>query len=220
MKSIILLAPPAAGKGTQSDLLCEKYGFVHISTGDLIREAVSNQDEMSAYLTEQMQSGKLVSDEIILKLLDTKLEEISNESGVVLDGFPRNLEQVEKARQYKHLNEAVEKDTCVIYLSVDYDLALKRIAGRISCPKCGHVYNDMIEDNQPTVKGICNHCQTVLTKRSDDNEDTFKVRFEMYLNQTEPLIAYYKEKGLLYEVDSSLSTAEVFKQIESIVDHL
>ena len=220
MKSIILLAPPAAGKGTQSELLCEKYGFVHISTGDLIREAVSKKDEMSAYLTEQMQAGKLVSDEIILKLLDTKLEEISNASGVVLDGFPRNLEQVEKAKQYKHLNEIVGEDTCVIYLSVDYELALKRIVGRISCPKCGHVYNDMIEENQPTVKGICNNCGTELTKRSDDNEDTFKVRFETYLNQTEPLIAYYKEKGLLYEVDSSLSTAEVFKQIESIVDHL
>lgn len=220
MKSIILLAPPAAGKGTQSELLCKKYGFVHISTGDLIREAVSKNDEMSAYLTEQMQSGKLVSDEIILKLLDTKLAEISNEVGVILDGFPRNLEQVAKSKQYKYLNAAVEEDTCVIYLSVKYDLAIKRIVGRISCPKCGHVYNDMIEENQPTVKGICNDCQTALTKRSDDNEDTFKVRYETYLEQTEPLIAYYKEKGVLYEVDSSLPTAQVFEQIESIVDHL
>ena len=220
MKSIILLAPPAAGKGTQSELLCKKYGFVHISTGDLIREAVSKNDEMSAYLTEQMQSGKLVSDEIILKLLDTKLAEISNEVGVILDGFPRNLEQVAKAKQYKYLNAAVEEDTCVIYLSVDYDLALKRIVGRISCPKCGHVYNDMIEENQPIVKGICNDCQTELTKRDDDNEDTFKVRYETYLEQTEPLIAYYKDKGVLYEVDSSLPTAQVFEQIESIVYHL
>lgn len=220
MKSIILLAPPAAGKGTQSDLLCKKYGFVHISTGDLIREAVNKKNEMSAYLTGTMQSGKLVSDEIILKLLDTKLEELSHASGVVLDGFPRNLEQVEKAKQYKSLNNIVAEDTCVIYLSVDYDLALKRIVGRISCPKCGHVYNDMIEENQPSVKGICNDCGIELTKRSDDNEETFKVRFETYIDQTEPLIAYYKEKGLLYEVDSSVSTAEVFKQIESIVERL
>lgn len=216
MKSIILLAPPAAGKGTQSELLCEKYGFVHISTGDLIREAVSKKDEMSAYLTEQMQAGKLVSDEIILKLLQNKLSEVH--TGYILDGFPRNVSQAESYQ--KMLEEDNQKLSAVIYLAVDYDLALKRIVGRISCPKCGHVYNDMIEENQPTVKGICNQCQTELTKRSDDNEDTFKVRFETYLNQTEPLIAYYKEKGLLYEVDSSLSTAEVFKQIESIVDHL
>lgn len=216
MKSLILLAPPAAGKGTQSELLCEKYGFVHISTGDLIREAVSKKDEMSAYLTEQMQAGKLVSDDIILKLLQNKLSEVS--TGYILDGFPRNVSQAEAYQSM--LDENNQELSAVIYLSVDYDLALKRIVGRISCPKCGHVYNDMIEENQPTVKGICNNCQTELTKRSDDNEDTFKVRFETYLNQTEPLIAYYKEKGLLYEVDSSLSTTEVFKQIESIVEHL
>lgn len=216
MKSIILLAPPAAGKGTQSELLCEKYGFVHISTGDLIREAVSKKDEMSAYLTEQMQAGKLVSDEIILKLLQNKLSEVS--TGYILDGFPRNVSQADAYQSMLEVNN--QELSAVIYLSVDYELALKRIVGRISCPKCGHVYNDMMEENQPTVKGICNNCGTELTKRSDDNEDTFKVRFETYLNQTEPLIAYYKEKGLLYEVDSSLSTAEVFKQIESIVDHL
>ncbi len=220
MKSIILLAPPAAGKGTQSELLCKKYGFVHISTGDLIREAVKKNDEMSTYLTAQMEAGKLVSDEIILKLLDMKLEELSNEAGIVLDGFPRNLEQVEKAKQYPRLNATVGEDTCVIYLNVDYDLALKRIVGRISCPKCGHVYNDLIAENQPIVKGICNDCQTTLTKRNDDNEETFKVRFETYLEQTEPLIDYYKAKGVLYEVDSSLPTAEVFKAIESIVDSL
>lgn len=216
MKSIILLAPPAAGKGTQSELLCEKYGFVHISTGDLIREAVSKKDEISAYLTEQMQAGKLVSDDIILKLLQNKLSEVS--TGYILDGFPRNVSQADAYQSMLEVNN--QELSAVIYLSVDYELALKRIVGRISCPKCGHVYNDMMEENQPTVKGICNNCGTELTKRSDDNEDTFKVRFETYLNQTEPLIAYYKEKGLLYEVDSSLSTAEVFKQIESIVDHL
>ena len=216
MKSIILLAPPAAGKGTQSELLCKKYGFVHISTGDLIREAVSKNDEMSAYLNAQMQAGKLVSDEIILKLLGNKLNEVNN--GYILDGFPRNVSQ---AIAYDELlRERHDELSAVIYLNVDYNLALKRIVGRISCPKCGHVYNDMIEENQPTVKGICNDCNTTLEKRKDDNEETFKVRFETYVEQTEPLIEYYKEKGVLYEVDSTLSTDIVFKQIESIVDSL
>ena len=215
MKKIVLIAPPAAGKGTQSELLCKKYGFVHISTGDLLREAMKKDDEIGKFLVVQMATGKLVSDEIVLNLLENKLREVQNEVGCILDGFPRNVSQ---AVAYDELLESMHDQlSAVIYLSVDYDLALKRIVGRISCPKCGHVYNDMIEENQPTVKGICNECQTELTKRDDDNEDTFKVRFETYLNETEPLIAYYKEKGLLYEVDSSLSTAQVFEQIESIV---
>lgn len=218
MKSIILLAPPAAGKGTQSDLLCKKYGFVHISTGDLLREAMQKDDAMGHMLQEQMQSGKLIADEIVFQLLENKLKTIEKSSGYILDGFPRNVNQAEGYNQL--LQSKNQELSVVIYLSIDYDLALKRIVGRISCPKCGHVYNDMIEENQPSVKDICNDCGIELTKRSDDNEETFKVRFETYIDQTEPLITYYKEKGLLYEVDSSLSTAEVFKQIESIVESL
>ncbi len=218
MKSIILLAPPAAGKGTQADLLCKKYGFVHISTGDLLREAMHQNDELGNSLKEQMQSGKLIGDAIVFELLENKLKTIENAPGSILDGFPRNVNQAEEYnRLLRSKNETLK---AVIYLSIDYDTALKRIVGRISCPKCGHVYNDLIESNQPTVKGICNDCQSSLEKRADDNEEIFKVRFETYLEQTEPLIEYYKEKGVLYEVDSALPTNEVFQMIESIVDHI
>ncbi len=210
MKSIILLAPPAAGKGTQSDLLCKKYGFIHISTGDLIREHGKTDHN---YL-----SGKLVSDDIVLQLLKDKLQEIQKKEGYILDGFPRNVSQ---ARAYQQMLEEMHQElSAVIYLSVDYNLALKRITGRLSCPNCGHVYNDLIEENQPIVKGVCNNCQMELTKRVDDNEDTFKVRFETYLHDTKPLITYYKEKCVLYEVDGAMSTSEVFHQIESIVNSL
>ena len=218
MKSIILLAPPAAGKGTQSNLLCKKYGFVHISTGNLLREAMQKDDEMGHSLKEQMKSGKLIGDDIIFQLLKDKFTTIEDSLGYILDGFPRNVNQAE---EYNRLLDSKNQElSAVIYLSIDYDLAFKRIMGRVSCPKCGHVYNDIIEENQPSVKGICNDCQTELTKRSDDNEKTFQVRFETYLEQTEPLVAYYKEKGILYEVDSSLSTTEVFEQIKNIVDSL
>lgn len=218
MKSIILLAPPAAGKGTQAELLCKKYGLIHISTGDLLREAMKNDDEMGSLLKEQMQSGKLIGDEIVFQLLENKLQSMENAYGYILDGFPRNVNQAEEYSRLLHSKN--QELSVVIYLSIDYDLALKRIVGRISCPKCGHVYNDMILENQPIVKGICNDCKETLTKRSDDNEETFKIRFETYFEQTEPLIQYYKEKGLLHEVDSSLSTTEVFKQIEGIVNSL
>lgn len=124
MKSIILVAPPAAGKGTQSALLCEKYGLVHISTGDLIREAIKKNDEMSEYLNSQIASGKLVSDDIILKLLGSKLEEIQ-ESGYILDGFPRNVNQ---AKEYDKLLQTMHQSiSCVIYLSIDEELAQKEL---------------------------------------------------------------------------------------------
>lgn len=217
MKSIILVAPPAAGKGTQSSLLCEKYGFIHISTGDLIREAIKKNDEMSEYLNSQIASGKLVSDDIILKLLGSKLEEVEA-AGYILDGFPRNVNQaIEYDNLLKSMNQSI---SCVIYLSVDEQLAQKRIVGRISCPKCGRVYNELIEENQPKVEGMCDDCQVALEKRNDDNQETFKVRFETYQEQTAPLIDYYKDKNVLYEVDSTLPTNEVFKKIESIVDSL
>lgn len=218
MKSIILLASPAAGKGTQSDLLCKKYGFVHISTGDLLREAMKNDDALGNLLKEQMQSGKLIGDQIIFQLLENKLQAMENAPGYILDGFPRNVNQAEVYQ--KILEESHQELSAVIYLSIDYDSSLKRIIGRISCPKCGHVYNDLILENQPSVKGVCNDCQSQLTKRDDDNEEIFKIRFDTYIEQTQPLVAYYREKGLLYEVDSSLSTEEVFKQIESIVNGL
>ena len=218
MKSIILVAPPAAGKGTQSSLLCEKYGLVHISTGDLIREAIAKKDEMSDYLKSQIEAGKFVSDEIVLKLLGSRLQEIQGGSGYILDGFPRNLSQ---AIEYDRLlAEMGEKISCVIYLSIDKELAQKRIVGRISCPKCGRVYNELILENQPKVTNTCDNCGVSLEKRSDDNAETFGVRFETYMEQTAPLINYYKEQNILYEVDSTLPTNDVFAQIESIVDQL
>lgn len=218
MKSIILVAPPAAGKGTQSSLICEKYGLLHISTGDLIREAIAKNDEMSDYLKSQIESGKLVSDEIILKLLGSRLNEIQKGPGYILDGFPRNVNQ---AIQYDSmLKEMNEKVSCVIYLAISKELAEKRIVGRISCPKCGRVYNEFIAENQPKIENTCDECGIELTKRSDDNAETFGVRFQTYLDETAPLIDYYKKQNILYEVDSTLPTDQVFAQIESIVDQI
>lgn len=215
MKSIILLAPPAAGKGTQSKLLCEKYGLFHISTGDLIREAVSHEDEMSEYLQAQMNAGKLVSDDIILNLLNSKLQEIQGANGYVLDGFPRNIAQ---AKEYDQLLETIhEQISNVIYLSIPYEEAKNRIVGRISCPKCGRVYHELISENKPQQEGICDDCHIQLVKREDDDEQTFEKRFETYQKETRPLIEYYQEKNILSEIDSTLSTNQVFKMIESIV---
>lgn len=211
MKSVIFIAPPAAGKGTQSTLLCEKYNLNHISTGDLLREEVISGNKE---LDEIMLSGKLVSDEIILNLLTKKLDNIT--TGYVLDGFPRNVSQAETFD--KILNNLNLRLDFVIYLYLDKEEAKKRIVGRISCPTCGRVYNDQIDDLKPTAEGLCDDCQSTLVKRADDNSETFEKRYETYLKETEPLIRYYKSKGNLLQIDASLTKEEIFGQIESIIN--
>lgn len=214
MKSIIFIAPPAAGKGTQSMLICDKYNLTHISTGDLLREEIQSGNEFGKQIQEIMTTGSLVSDDIILELLTKKLSNIQN--GYVLDGFPRNVNQAKKYDEM--LNNNNQKLSYVIYLNLDKEIAKKRIIGRISCPTCGNVYNSIIEENKPQVNNICNNCQTTLIKREDDNEEIFEKRYDTYLKETEPLINYYKEKGILFEIDSSLPKNEIFKQICEVID--
>lgn len=214
MKSIIFIAPPAAGKGTQSMLICDKYNLSHISTGDLLREEMKSGNEFGNQISEIIQSGKLVSDDIILKLLINKLNQIQN--GYVLDGFPRNINQ---AIEFDHiLEQSNQKLDYVIYLNLDKEIAKKRIIGRISCPSCGNVYNSLIDENKPKLENKCNNCNVELIKRDDDNEETFDIRYETYLKETKPLIDYYSKKGNLFEVDSSLPTMEIFRQICDILN--
>lgn len=215
MKSIIFIAPPAAGKGTQSKLLCDAYSIPHISTGDLLREASLVEDERGNYIKEQMQTGALVSDEIILELLEERLNKEDCNDGYILDGFPRNTSQ---AVAYEKILERLEKELgIVILLEVDRELACKRIEGRLNCPKCGSVYNELIEESLPKVEGICDRCGGSLMKRHDDNRDTFMTRYDTYLSKTQPLIDYYEQKNVLYRVDSGENKDSTFKQIVEIL---
>ncbi len=215
--NIILLAPPAAGKGTQSARIVDKYHLKHISTGDLLRASLNSNDAISNQIREIMSSGKLVSDEIILELI--KKEFISsNTYGVVLDGFPRNLTQAIKFEELlKELNQSIDK---VLYLSISRDEALKRIVGRRTCKSCRRIYNTMIDLEKPINEETCDDCGVPLTRREDDNEDTFASRYQTYLDETEPLIHFYQEKGLLKCIDASFKTEEVFDKIEEELDPL
>ena len=207
--NIIFIAPPAAGKGTQSELLCNKYNFVHISTGDLIRETIKNNSPLSEELKSITSQGKLVSDEFILELIKDKL----NNADYIFDGFPRNVKQ---AKMFDELLETQNKKVdYVIYLTVPKDLARKRILGRLSCPKCGRVYNDQIDIGKPKNECLCDDCNVELSRRSDDNEETFNVRYDTYINETSPLIDYYQDK--LFKVDSSKDKYEIFNEIERII---
>jgi adenylate kinase len=214
MKSIILIAPPAAGKGTQSELLVEKYGFAHISTGDILREVALHDDSIRKLL----ESGSLIDDEIVFDLLQKRLLKDDCKKGFILDGFPRNVNQAVKFDSL--IGSIGVTSNLVIYLDVSKETAIKRIAGRVSCPNCHRVFNDLIEESMPKVSGKCDDCGNDLVKRSDDNAESFSKRYDVYLEKTLPLIDYYKGKGILYTVDSGLGKDKVFELVEKIVGDL
>ncbi len=210
--NIILIAPPAGGKGTQSELICSKYNIAHISTGDLLRKEVAAGN---TELKSIMDAGMLVKDEIIFDLIRKYISSPECANGYLLDGFPRNVSQ---AIEYDKILEELGKDIgYVIELDIDKDLAAKRISGRRSCPKCGATYNIYFDGMKPNKEGICNNCGESLTQRDDDNEQTYITRYNTYLEKTKPLIDYYKKSGVLYVVDANGTPEETFKNIEDIV---
>ena len=216
MKNIIFLAPPAAGKGTLSELLVEKYGYGHISTGDLLREEVKAGTELGREAESLMKEGKLVPDEMIIKLIENRVTKSDCENGYILDGFPRTIPQAEK---YDELLAKMGKDLgVVIYINIDKDVAMKRACGRMTCPTCGKIYHKYSEEMKPKTQGICDICNVELTQRADDSEEAFIKRFDEYINKTMPLYDYYKEKGVLKTVNAHESKfdtlAEAIKVIE------
>ena len=216
MKSIIFIAPPAAGKGTQSSMVAKKYNIPHISTGDLLREAAKEKSERGEYIYNQMQTGGLVRDDVTIQLLMERLQKDDCNNGYILDGFPRNVEQ---AKIYDDILAKLNKDLgIVILLDLDYDTAMKRSVGRLNCPNCGRIYNSMYDNMKPQIEGICDSCHAVLSQRADDTYETFKKRYQTYLDSTIPLIDYYEEKGNLYHVDSSKDKDTVFKSIVEILE--
>jgi len=215
MKNLILLAPPASGKGTQASLLKTKYNLLHISTGDLLRNAASRNDDISVELNKIMSSGALVSDEIVLELLKKELVNNKNSNGFIFDGFPRNINQAIKLDElFSNLDMKIDY---VFLLNADYQILLDRITGRMSCPNCKEIYN-LNNNTRPINDNICNKCGSILIKRSDDNEDSFKIRYQEYLDKTLPLIDYYKEKGVLINIDANKDIDDIQSEISSIME--
>lgn len=212
--NIILLAPPAAGKGTQAEILTDTYHLNHISTGDLLRKASLEESEFGNKLKAMMESGNLVSDGIVLEVLNHYLEKTNN-FNLLLDGFPRNIYQAEKLDEL--LEEKNQKLDYVFLLNVSKETLLYRITGRRLCKSCGAIYNVNIDPLKPKIDSICDKCGNPLMVRKDDNEETFQIRYQEYETQTKPLIEYYQRQGILYEIDSSISKEETFQQIENII---
>lgn len=209
MINILLLAPPAAGKGTQSELLEKKYNIAHISTGNLLRDASRKRDELGNNLREILKTGKLVSDDIVLEVLNKKFHEVSKK-GFLLDGFPRNINQAIELD--KILCESNLHLDYVFFLDVSSDILEKRITGRRMCSSCGKIYNINNYNNSTCI------CGGELYQRDDDTKEAFEIRYQTYLDLTLPLVDYYQKQGILYKVNASLEIEEVNKEITSIIN--
>lgn len=213
MKNIIFIAPPAAGKGTQSKLLVEKYNYKHISTGDLLRNEISKNNPLAGEIKKNINSGNLVPDTIVSKLLE---QELTNHKGpFILDGYPRNIAQAENLERI--LNKHNIDLGIAIYLDVKLEEAIKRAIGRLTCPKCNKIYNIYTNTMKPKVDNICDICLVDLTLRADDNEEAYKKRYEIFITETSPLLKYYDNKGLLNVINDPVYPKETFKKIEKII---
>lgn len=219
MKNIIFVAPPAAGKGTHAKLLADKYNIPHISTGDLLREEAAKSTDLGLKIKNIMETGALVSDEVITELLKNRLVKADCDNGYILDGYPRSLEQ---AFLYEELLDSIDKELgVVIFLDISKELAMKRALSRLVCSNCGTSYNLIVEELKPKKENICDKCDFDLKVRNDDNEKTFINRFNTYVEKTQSLIDYYKNKGVLevVKIEEQMSALEIFSNIEEIVNN-
>jgi adenylate kinase len=203
---IVLLGPPGSGKGTQTERLVAEFGFTKISTGDLLREAVRNATPLGKEAKGYMDAGKLVPDDLVIGLIKEKLKGLKG--GILLDGFPRSLEQAQALDKFFHVEMAVD-------LEVDPEVLIKRLTERRSCKACNSVFH--LEFNPPKKKGVCDKCGGELIQRSDDTEKVVRERFITYTERTAPLTEYYRKKGVLKSVDGMGSIDDVYKQIAKVI---
>lgn len=210
---IIMLGAPGAGKGTQAKMLAEKYGIPHISTGDIFRANIKNNTELGKKAKSYMDAGELVPDELTVDLVLDRIKEKDCMNGFILDGFPRNIPQAE-ALDYA-LNNQNEKIDYAINVDVPDANIIERMSGRRACLNCGATYH--VVTIPPKKEGICDVCGSELVLRDDDQPETVKKRLDVYHEQTQPLIDYYKKEGVLAEVDGTKDMEEVFQAIVDIL---
>ena len=208
---MILLGAPGAGKGTQAKMIAEKYQIPHLATGDLLREAVTNETALGKAAKIFMDRGELVTDQIVIDLIQERLNSVDTGNGFILDGFPRTVQQAEKLAE-------VEKIDLVLNIDVNFNKLLERLTGRRSCGKCGAVYH--IKYNQPKNENLCDKCGSKLYQRTDDSEDVIRNRLETYNKQTKPLIKYYNERKMLRNIQGSGGIDEIFSIIIGILDNI
>lgn len=211
--NIILLGPPGAGKGTQAKKISENYSLPHISTGDMLRENISNNTPLGLKAKSYMSRGELVPDELLITIMKERLARADCSGGFLLDGFPRTIPQADALQMI--LTESSRKLDVVLNIDVDDEELIKRLSERRMCA-CGTSFHMVF--NPPEKEGICDACNGKLYQREDDKADAIRNRLVVYKNQTQPLINYYIEKGLLRRIDGSKDISSIFEDIQKVLE--
>lgn len=214
---LILLGPPGAGKGTQAKRLFERHHLIQLSTGDMLRAEVASGSALGQQARLVMEAGQLMPDDIIIGMIESRIEKPDCKDGFVLDGFPRTEGQA--AALDRMLERHGARIDGVVELAVDEDALVERIAGRFACATCGAGYHDKFQ--KPKKDGVCDTCGgTDFTRRKDDNAETVKARLVAYRQQTAPILPYYRGRGLLHQVDGMAELDEVTKSIEQVLKRI
>ena len=206
---LVIFGPQASGKGTQADLIAEKYGVAHISTGDMLRQMTKQDTSLGKEIKRVMDAGILVSDDLNIKIVEERIKRSDCIKGFILDGFPRNLTQAKMFEVFSGFELA-------LLLDIPDELAVKRLSSRWTCRKCGAIYGAA---NPSKKTGVCDRCGGELYQRADDNPESIRKRLTFYHKETKPVEDYYDRKGILVRVDGTRSVDEIFDEIKHIIEN-
>jgi adenylate kinase len=209
--NIVILGPPAVGKGTYAGFLSKKYNIPKISVGDLFRRAIKDETELGKKIKDYVSSGDLVPDEIVIELVKNRLQGDDCKGGFLLDGYPRTVPQAEAMGKFKKIDVALN------FVAPD-EVIMSRIGGRRTCSKCGAIYH--VKNVPPKVEGICDRCGGRLIQRSDEKPQVIKNRLVVYREKTKPVVDYLRKQGLLLDIDAHYSIEEIDKIISQCEKHL